>query len=92
MEIYNLSESICLLEAVGLSKVFAAYADYATGEDINSIGFNHNSGYIYICLENGISICSEFGQSVDYLTYNSRTDEEQFFNTYNEAINNLQLN
>lgn len=89
MEIYNLNGSICALEAVGLSKVFDAYADYAAGEDINSIGFNHNSGYIYICLENGISICSAFGQSVDYLTYNSRSDEEQFFDTYEEAINNL---
>lgn len=89
MELTNLNGSICALEAVGLSKVFDAYADYATGEDINSIGFNHNSGYIYICLENGISICSCLGQSVEYLTYNSRTDEEQFFDTYNEAINNL---
>lgn len=89
MELTNLNGSICALEAVGLSKVFDAYADYTTGEDINSIGFNHNSGYIYICLENGISICSCLGQSVEYLTINSRTDEEQFFDTYNEAINNL---
>lgn len=89
MEIYNLSESICYLEAVGLSKVFAAYAENAAGEDINSIGFNHNSGYIYICLENGISICSAFGRSVEYLTNNQETEEEEFFNTYEEAINNL---
>ena len=88
MEIYNLSESICYLEAVGLSKVFAAYAAYAAGEDINSIGFNHNSGYIYICLENGISICSCLGQAVEYLTNNQETEEE-FFDTYEEAINNL---
>lgn len=89
MEIYNLSESICALEAVGLSKVFDAYADYAAGEDINSIGFNHNSGYIYIYLENGVSICSAFGQSVEYLINNQETEEEEFFDTYEEAINNL---
>jgi hypothetical protein len=89
MEIYNLSESICALEAVGLSKVFDAYADYAAGEDINMIGFNSNSGYIYICLENGISICSAFGQSVEYLINNQETDEEEFFDSYDEAINNL---
>jgi hypothetical protein len=89
MEIYNLSESICALEAVGLSKVFDAYADFAAGEYINMIGFNSNSGYIYIHLENGISICSCLGQSVEYLINNSRNDEEEFFDSYNEAINNL---
>ena len=65
MEIYNLSESICYLEAVGLSKVFAAYAENAAGEDINSIGFNHNSGYTYIALDNGITICSMLGRDVE---------------------------
>lgn len=89
MELSNLNESICALEAVGLSKVFDAYADYAAGEYINSIGFNHNSGYIYICLENGISICSAFGQPVEYLINNQETEEEDFFDTYDEAINNL---
>ncbi len=89
MELTNLTESICCLEAVGLSKVFAAYADNAAGEDINMIGFNHNSGYIYIYLENGVSICSAFGQPVEYLINNQETEEEDFFDTYEEAINNL---
>ena len=89
MELTNLNGSICALEAVGLSKVFDAYADYATGEDINSIGFNSNSGYIYIFLENGISICSCLGQPVEYLTNDFETGENQFFDTYDEALNNL---
>ena len=88
MEIMNLYGSFAYLESVGLSKVFAAYAENAAGEDINSIGFNENSGYVYIFLENGVSICSCLGQTVEYLTVNSWTDEEQFFNTYDEAINN----
>ena len=85
----NLYGSFAYLESVGLSKVIAAYADNAAGEEINSIGFNHNSGYVYIFLENGISICSCLGQSVEYLTNNQETEEEQFFDTYDEAINNL---
>lgn len=89
MEIINLSESICYLEAVGLSKVFAAYAENATEEEINSIGFNKNSGYIYIYLENGLTICSCLGNEVEYLVCNLETEEEEFYTNYNEAINNL---
>lgn len=90
MEINNLNSSyIAYLESVGLSKVFAAYAENAAGEEINSIGFNQNSGYIYICLENGLSICSCLGNEVEYLIYNSETEEEEFYTNYNEAINNL---
>ena len=89
MEIMNLYGSFAYLESVGLSKVFAAYAENAAGEDINSIGFNENSGYVYIFLENGISVCSCLGQNVEYLTNNQHTDEEEFFDTYEEAINNL---
>jgi len=89
MEIFNLTESVCYLEATGLSKVFAAYAENAAGEDINMVGFNSNSGYVYIYLENGISICSCLGQTVEYLINDFETGEDQFFDTYDEAINNL---
>ena len=89
MEIYNLSESICYLEAVGLSKVFAAYAENAAGEDINMIGFNQNTGYIYIYLENGVSICSCLGQAVEYLINDFETGEDHFFNTYDELLKYL---
>jgi hypothetical protein len=89
MELTNLNGSIACLEAIGLSTVFAAYAVQAAGEDINSIGFNPNSGYVYIYLENGISICSAFGHPVEYLVYNQDIEQEESYNTYNEAINNL---
>ena len=90
MEIFNLNSGyIAYLESVGLSKVFAAYAENATEEEINMIGFNQNSGYIYIYLENGVSICSMLGNEVEYLVNNFETGEDQFFNTYEEAINNL---
>lgn len=66
-----------------------AYKDYAADEDIMECGFNKQSGYVYIALENGISIASCFGQDVDYITYNFETGEEGFFDTYKEAYSNI---
>jgi len=87
MEIHGLNNnSICALEAIGLAKCFDAYA-YANiaGEEIMEIGFNPNSGYIYIALENCITICSRFGNDVEYLVINFEDGEESFFETYEEA-------
>jgi hypothetical protein len=88
MEIFNL-ESPAFCEAMGLSKVFKAYAENCTGEDIIQVGFNENSGYIYIALENGVSICSMLGQDVEFLVTDFEDGEEFFFNSYDEAINRL---
>lgn len=85
MEIYNLKNSIAYCEAKGLSLCFRAYADFSAGEEILEIGFNHNSGYVYIALENGISICSAFGRPVEFLITNFETGEETFFDTFEEA-------
>jgi hypothetical protein len=65
-----------------------AYQKFAQTEDIMECGFNKMSGYVYIALENGISIASCFGQDVDYIKYDLETGEELFFDTYEEAINN----
>lgn len=64
-----------------------AYRDECFGEDIMGSGFNQNSGYVYIALENGVQIASCFGQPVDYIVYDYETGEEHFFDTYDEAIN-----
>jgi hypothetical protein len=79
------SSFMCYLEALGMSKVFEAYA--SVGEDIieGGIGFNPNSGYVYIALENGISICSMLGRDVEFLVTNFNNGEEHFFDTYEEA-------
>jgi hypothetical protein len=53
-------------------------------------GFNKMSGYVYIALENGISICSCFGQEVEYLVTDYDTGEEYFYETYEEALNKLE--
>jgi hypothetical protein len=87
MEINNIKNSIAYCEAKGLSKVFQAYASYCDGEDIMQIGFNANSGYVYIALENGISICSCLGQDVEYLVTDFNNGDEHFLDTYKEAIN-----
>ena len=92
MSYYNL-ESPSYCEAKGLSKVFGAYANNVSftcpRENIIEVGFNANSGYVYIALENGISICSMLGQDVEYLVTDFDSGEEYFFDTYEEAENKL---
>ena len=80
-------ESIAYCEAKGLSKVFMAYANEAKNEEIMEVGFNSNSGYVYIALENGISICSLMGHDVEFLVTDFNNGEEFFYESYNEAIN-----
>jgi len=83
--IYGFNDGrISSTEAVGLSKVFDAYADHA-GEDIMDIGFNSNSGYVYIALDNGIAIASGMGQEVEYIVTDMEDGEEFFFDSYQEA-------
>ena len=77
--------SIAYCEAKGLSKVFMAYANECSRAEIMEVGFNPNSGYVYIALENGISICSSMGHQVDFLVTNFRNGEETFYDTYEEA-------
>jgi hypothetical protein len=89
LTIHNLENNICSCEAIGLGKCFIAYGEYAKSEYIleGGIGFNPNSGYTYIALENGISICSMLGRDVEYLVTNMNNGEEHFFDTYEEAEN-----
>ena len=82
--------SVAYLEAKGKSRVWMAYADHFAGEEIIDEGFNINSGYVYIALENGITIASAFGQDVDYITYNFDTDEEMFFDSFDALENYLE--
>lgn len=67
-----------------------AYKKYAFKEYINEIGFNHNSGYVYISLDNNIQICSCFGQNVEYSIFDFETGEETFYDSYFEALEILE--
>jgi hypothetical protein len=90
MKINGLSGSIAYLEAKGLSKCFDAYAEHCNRADIMDIGFNANSGYVYIALENGVTIGSMLGRDVEYIIEAIGDDmfDEMYFDTYDEAINN----
>lgn len=90
LTIYGLNQFICYSEAQGLSICFQAYADNCPGEDIMQIGFNANSGYTYIALENGISICSMLGRPAQYLVTNFENGQEEFFVYYTLALNHLE--
>jgi len=85
LTMFNLS-SPKFCEAKGLSKVWGAYAENCSGEDITEVGFNSNSGYVYMSLENGVQICSMLGRDVEYLVTDFETGEEKFFEEYEEAI------
>ena len=84
--IYGIESSIAYCEAKGFSKVFMAYANECSREEIMEVGFNPNSGYVYIALENGISICSSLGRGVEFLVTNFYNGEETFYDTYEEAL------
>ncbi len=89
MNILNL-ESPAYCEAMGLSKVFKAYAENCSREEIMEVGFNDNSGYVYIALENGISIGSCMGQGVEFIVTDFKTGEEFFLESYDKAVEQLE--
>jgi len=90
LTINNLGSYICYCEAQGLSNIFKAYAENANREEIMQIGFNPNSGYTFIALENGVKICSMLGRDVEYLgIYDEDAEDEAIFDTYEEAINSI---
>jgi hypothetical protein len=68
-------------DAKSKSIVWAAYAEHFAGEEIQAEGFNMNSGYIYIALENGVTIASAFGKKVEYIVYDEENETEDFLNT-----------
>ena len=87
LEIYGLSNDlIAHNEAVGLAVVFSAYANDCPLEYIQEIGFNPNSGYVYIALENGVQICSMLGDEAEYLVTDIMNGEEEFFSSYDIAL------
>jgi hypothetical protein len=53
---------------------------------VSAVGFNDNSGYVYIALEEGVDICSMLGREVEYLVTCFETGEEFFFDNYQDAI------
>ena len=81
--------SVAYLEAKGNAKIWNAYADYFASEEIMEEGFNIYSGYVYLALENGVTIASAFGQEVEFIVYDDETDEEMFFDSIDELNNHF---
>jgi hypothetical protein len=65
--------------------VIDTYRNLDERYDILETGFNTSSGYVYIALENGISIASCFSQEVTFLVTDFETGEEFFLDTYEQA-------
>ncbi len=70
--------------------VLTAYQEECIGEEIFQVGFNERSGYLYISLENGIQICSAFGNPVEFLISDFNDGEEHFFDEYEDALEFLE--
>jgi hypothetical protein len=85
-----MTNSLGYSDAISKSIVWRAYAIYFGGEEIMEEGFNMNSGYMYISLENGVTIASAFGQAVDFIIYDDENEEEIFFDSIEEL--NAHLN
>tara|TARA_R110002124_G_C8829881_1_gene504642 strand:+ start:38 stop:328 length:291 start_codon:yes stop_codon:yes gene_type:complete len=86
------------LEVMGSSdvesmhKVLDAFKKLDTKEKYimdGGTGFNTSSGYVYIALENGVTIASCFGQDVDYIATNYDNGKEFFFQNYNECLEQI---
>jgi len=71
-------------DAMSKAKVWEAYAKHYGGEEIMEEGFNINTGYVYIALDNGITIASCFGQEVEFIVFNYETGQEDFFYSVEE--------
>jgi hypothetical protein len=79
-----MTTSLGYSDSISKSIVWRAYANYFAGEEIMEEGFNPNSGYVYIALENGITIASCFAQEVDFIVWDNDTDEEIIFDSCEE--------
>jgi len=74
-----------------LAKCILAYADNCPMHDIEMSGYNSQSGYTYIGVDNGITIGSFAGQDVEFIVHDFETGEETFYQTYLAAVRHVNL-
>lgn len=79
-----MTNSMAYLDAKSKAIVWNAYAENFAGEEITEEGFNINSGYVYIALENGVTIASAFAQDVVYFVNDWENDTEIEFLSFDE--------
>jgi hypothetical protein len=86
---YTNFTNLAYLESAGLAKCFEFYGLYFAGYDIESIGFNPQSGYVYIHLmDYETCIVSLLGSDAQIMITDIETGNETFFNSYTDYLNN----
>lgn len=78
--------SLGQLDMASYVNICIDFIKYAPREEIMEVGYNSSSGYVYIALENGVTIASAFNQEVEYIITNWETGEEHFCETYESAL------
>ena len=75
-----------------LELCFEAYRENAFKIEIEDMGFNKNSGYIWLMLANGVTIASCFATDVVYFATDWDSGEEEAFDEYWECVNQVKNN
>ena len=92
METTNFINSLGSSDLHSFILCLEAYNNLSQGdkEKILEVGVNLYSGFIYLFLESGLSICSRFGRPVIYIITNE-SGEELEFETHFEACEFIQF-
>ena len=86
MSIFTLSKTkLSFLESKGMANCWAAYALNTPNREIIEVVFNERTKYIYIALENMVTIASNNGNAVEYLIFDE-DGKELSFDEYDEAV------
>tara|TARA_R110001599_G_scaffold129074_2_gene303174 strand:- start:17204 stop:17485 length:282 start_codon:yes stop_codon:yes gene_type:complete len=77
---------LSVTELRSLAKCLTTYSKDCFLATIELSGYNEQSGYIYLSLDNGVCIASFAGQEVQFVVHNFEIGEEKFFNIYQNAV------
>ena len=78
------------LDLQSYKKIVDVYCDLDNRPDIENEGFNTSSWYVYLYLDNWISICSCFGWDVEFMVTDFETWEEFYYSDYQSALDKLE--
>ena len=78
--------SLGQLDMASYVNICIDYMKYAPNEEIMEVGYNSNSGYVYIALENGITIANN-SDRVEYIVFDCKNGQQKFFYEYEQALN-----
>ena len=67
-------------------QVLQAYYKHAENEELYEVDYNERTGYVYIALENGVTIANN-SDCVEYIIFDCEAEQEKFFDEYEQALN-----